>query len=164
MKIRKLSFVTSFVLFFGATALQAQTPRLMHYEGQLKDEQGQPFVGVTDLVFNIYKTANGESPIWSESHVGVQIENGNYGVLLGSKTPLKLSFFEYYLEVKTSTVTAGQPRRMIVGSGYNFRLWFLFAAYTIVWVAIFIYVLSIGRRQKKIAAELAALTRDTGSA
>ncbi len=75
-------------------------------------------------------------------------------MLLGSKNPLKLSFYEYYLDVETPAGVQGSSRKMIVGSGYNYRLWFLFAAYTVVWLAIFLYMLSIARRQRKIIADL----------
>ncbi len=38
-------------------------------------------------------------------------------------------------------------------------LYYLFAAYTAVWVAIFAYVLSIGRRTRKLERELEELRR-----
>ncbi len=80
-------------------------------------------------------------------------------MFLGSKDHLDLSFYEYYLEVDAKAPDVPARRVSIVGSGYNFRLWFLFAAYTIVWLAIFGYLLSISRRQKRIIAELENLAR-----
>lgn len=132
---------------------QAQPERLVHYEGILNTEDGEPFTGSLDLVFKIYNTPRSETPLWTETHQNVQVTDGFYEVLLGSKNPLKLSFYEYYLEVGAEGM-ANPGRTMIVGSGYNFRLWFLFAAYSIVWIAIFLFMLSISRRQKRIIAEL----------
>lgn len=147
-------------IVLSATLAQAQTPRLYHYEGELKTEDATPFNGTTNLTFNIYKTPVADKPVWSEEHHGIKVTDGSYSVLLGSKNPLKLSFYEYYIEATPESGQDSPHRVMIVGSGYNYRLWFLFAAYTIVWVAIFAYVLSIKKRQGKITAEIKALTQE----
>ena len=139
------------------TQTQAQVPRLVHYQGELMSGDGSPFSGTADLHFSIFETPTGERTLWSEVHKNVEISAGNYEVLLGSKNPLNLSFYEYYLEVDAEGEAVAASRIRIVGSGYNYRLSFLFAAYTIVWVALFIYVLSMSRRQKRITAELQAL-------
>lgn len=137
----------------------SQTARLVHYQGSLMQEDGTSFNGTSDLTFNLYSRIDSEEPIWSEEHKNVQVTDGSYDVLLGSRNPLKLSFYEYYLEVQAAGVNTESPRKMIVGSGYNYRLWFLFAAYTIVWVALFAYVISIARRQKRIIADLEMLSK-----
>lgn len=141
--------------------LQAQTARLVHYQGSIMNPEGEPFSGVCNLEFKIYKGARDAAPVWSELHKDVEVREGNYEVLLGSRTPLRLSYYEYFLEIAPSVAAEQQPRRMIVGSGYNYRLSFLFAAYTIVWLAIFLYVLSVARRQKKIATELETMLKET---
>ena len=139
--------------------LQAQLPKLVHYQGVLQNNDGTNFNGTTNLRFAIYPEPDSDSPIWSEAHNNVAVSDGNYEVLLGSQKPLKLSFYEYFLEVTGEGVDAQSPRVAIVGSGYNFRLWFLFAAYTIVWLAIFAYLLSISQRQKKIIIEMKELVQ-----
>lgn len=145
------------IVTFLYTFASAQVPRLVHYQGELNTAEGNAFSGTTDITFSIYDRPLADNPIWSEVHENVEVENGTYGVMLGSKNPLKLSFYEYYLEANAAQLEAKSDRKMIVGSGYNYRLWFLFAAYTIVWLAIFLYILSLSRRQKKIIAELQAL-------
>ena len=155
--------LTAVVLFVTTGMLLGQTPRLVHYQGTLTTNDGQPFAGTVDVEFRIYKSLRGDTPVWSEVHRNITVKDGKYEVLLGSDTPLKLSFFEYFLEMRPSGEATPPPRRMIVGSGYNYRLWFLFAAYTIVWLAIFLYVLSLARRQKKIAAEMEALVREAAA-
>ncbi len=132
----------------------AQVPRLVHYQGELENAEGELFTGTTDLQIGIYKSPRAEKPTWIEIHTNVEIQNGIYSVMLGSQNPLKLSFYEYFLEAKSPDFESGARRKMIVGSGYNYRLGFLFSAYTIVWVAIFLFMLSIFSRQKKLINEL----------
>ncbi len=149
----------SAVVGFASGLAFAQVPRLVHYQGVLKQSDGQPFDGQVDLHFNLYDRPRARVPIWSETHRNVTVTDGRYEVLLGSENPLALSFYEYVLEVRPEGFEGGARRVTIVGSGYTFRLWFLFAAYTVVWLAIFLYLLSISRRQRKIIAELEALAQ-----
>ncbi|MFQ5651878.1 MAG: CcmD family protein [bacterium] len=156
--MRKTTF---FIICFSMSSLCgslfAQPARLVHYQGVLLDQDGNRFTGTTDLHFSIYDTFRSEKQMWSETHTNVTIQDGVYDVLLGSENPLKLSFIEYYLTVKAEGFES-ESRTMIVGSGYTDRLWFLFSAYTIVWLAIFLYVLSIARRQRKIITDLELLS------
>ncbi|MCH7755488.1 CcmD family protein [candidate division KSB1 bacterium] len=140
-------------------ASQAQVPRLVHYQGTLNNSDDTSFTGTTDLKFTVFSSPKSEKPLWSEVHKNVEISDGSYEVFLGSQNPLNLSYYEYFLEVKAENVNSNSARTMIVGSGYNFRLKFLFAAYTVVWVAISVYLVSISRRQKKLIADLETLAK-----
>jgi CcmD family protein len=156
MKLRAaiLIFWMSSVL---STVVSAQVPRLVHYQGMLKNAEGEPFTGTVDLVFSIYQRPMADTPQWSETHRNMAITDGKYEVLLGGETPLNLSFYEYFLEVKSADESLKTPRVAIAGSGFNYRINFLFAAYTIVWLALFGYMISISRRQKRVIAELQAI-------
>lgn len=146
------------IICFGSSAF-AQTSRLVNYQGKLLTNDGTPFTGTTDIQFSIYKTPMSDKPVWGETHENVEVTDGNYDVLLGSANPLKLSFYKYYLEARAEDLDITTPRKEITGFGYNWRLWFLFSAYTIVWVALFAYMFSISRRQKKITADLNKLAQ-----
>lgn len=161
-QMKKSVILAIFALVF-AVPLQAQVARLVHFQGTVTDSTGNAFAGSTDLTFSIYGRLRSGQPFWSETHDNVQVTDGTYSVLLGSKNPLKLSFYEYFLEVSSDHVATGERRVMIVGSGYNFRLWFLFSAYTVVWLALFLYIFSISRRQKRIISELEILAEVKGS-
>ncbi len=132
----------------------AQVARLVHYQGVLNDSDGNALTDSVDLQFSIYHKITDTKPVWTETHKNVQVSDGSYTVLLGSEKPLKLSYYEYYLGVKKVGDEKEDGRKMIVGSGYNYRMSFLIAAYTIVWVALFFYIFMIFRKQKKIIAEL----------
>jgi CcmD family protein len=157
MKIR-LAFLIFAISVAAGSAANAQVPRLVHYQGMMKNEDGTPFSGAADLVFSIYQRPMAETPLWSETHRNVAISDGKYEVLLGGEIPLNLSFYEYFLEVKSEDGALKTPRVAIAGSGFNYRINFLFAAYTIVWLALFIYLVSISRRQKRVIEELQAIT------
>ena len=152
-----LFMVTIFLIIPFAS--QAQVPRLVHYQGTLNNSDDTSFTGTTDLKFSIFSSPKSEKPLWSEVHKNVEISDGSYEVFLGSQNPLNLSYYEYFLEVKAENVNSNSARTMIVGSGYNFRLKFLFAAYTVVWVAISVYLVSISRRQKKLIFDLETLAK-----
>ena len=157
MKKNILFLVT--LLLIIPFSIEAQVPRLVHYQGTLNNDDGTSFTGTTDLQFNIFSSLKSEKTLWSKVHKNVEISDGKYEVFLGSQHPLTLSYYEYFLEVKAENVNSNSARTMIVGSGYNFRLKFLFAAYTFVWVAISIYLFSISRRQKKLIADLETLAK-----
>ncbi len=157
--MRRIVLIIISILMFAPLALDAQVSRLVHYQGTISNDDGTAFNGTTDLQFSIFSSLKSETPLWSEVHQGVEISDGNYEVFLGSQKPLNLSYYEYFLEVKAVNVNSGNSRTMIVGSGYNFRLKFLFAAYTVVWVLISVYLYSISRRQQKLISELEALAK-----
>jgi CcmD family protein len=138
---------------------QAQVPRLVHYQGTLNNSDDTPFTGTTDLKFTVFSSLKSDKPLWSEVHKNVEISDGSYEVFLGSRNALNLSYYKYFLEVKAENVNSNSTKTMIVGSGYNFRLKFLFAAYTVVWVAISVYLFSISRRQKKLLFDLENLAK-----
>lgn len=60
----------------------ADIPGIMTYQGFLSDTSGKPVDGTIDITFSIPNTT------WTETHTGVQVKKGLFGVLLGSKTLL----------------------------------------------------------------------------
>ncbi len=161
----KSKLVSIAITLLLACVSHAQVARLVHYDGVLKDSEGTPFTGNVDVTISLYNRPAATEAAWSEEHRAVEVEDGKFSVLLGSVNPLKLSFYEYFLEVEVpgAGFEPSPKRTMIVGSGYNFRMWFLFAAYTIVWLALFLYMAFIGRRQTKLRSELQALAAEKGS-
>ncbi|MFQ5707879.1 MAG: CcmD family protein [bacterium] len=154
----KLNFLLMLLLTTTfSVSVFAQSQKLIHYQGVLENSDGAKYSGTTELQFSLFKTPNSDRAIWSETHENVEVTDGNYAVLLGSQNPLRLSFYEYYLEVKSPDIATASSRIPIAGPGYNWRLSFLFAAYTIVWIAIFLYLLSISRRQTRVISELESL-------
>lgn len=153
---RFVFFIATLVVVIILPVLsRAQVARLVHYQGVLGDSDGNAVTDSVDLQFSIYHKITDTKPVWTETHKDVYVsEDGSYDVLLGSENPLKLSWYEYYLGVKKAGDEKEYGRKMIVGSGYNYRMSFLVAAYTIVWVVLFAYMFMISKKQKRIIAEL----------
>jgi hypothetical protein len=55
---------------------------VMSYQGHLVNASNQPINGTINITFSIPGTA------WTETYTNVQVNNGLFGVILGSQTPL----------------------------------------------------------------------------
>ena len=101
-----------------------QIPRTMSYQGVLTDKQtGEPVEGTVDIIFKLFPAS--DSPqidvLWSETHSGVQLNNGIFQVNLGSITPLDLDFdSQYWLEIVPEDDPLS-PRTQLTASPYSFR-------------------------------------------
>jgi hypothetical protein len=60
----------------------ADVPGTMSYQGYLLDASGKPIEGTADMTFSIPGTA------WTETHTGMPVKQGVFGVLLGRKNSL----------------------------------------------------------------------------
>ena len=70
----------------GAEPAQASVPRLIQFNGTLKDATTHPVSGVASVTFAIYSEQDGGSPLWSETQNVLADALGHYNVLLGSAT------------------------------------------------------------------------------
>ena len=70
----------------GAEPAQASVPRLIQFNGTLKDATTHPVSGVASVTFAIYAEQDGGSPLWSETQNVLADTLGHYNVLLGSAT------------------------------------------------------------------------------
>ena len=63
----------------------AEIPELINYQGFLEDDTGNPLTGIHTLDFNVYAdSVSGATPIWTETHRDITIEDGLFNVILGS--------------------------------------------------------------------------------
>ena len=114
MKIRLLA-----VLLVTAAALAL--PLEMNYQGKITDPGGVAVDGPVDITFRIYDVSTGGTALWSESHSGVDLNNGLFDVILGGSSPLDLAFDTQYwieIEVEGEPLT---PREPLTGVPYAFR-------------------------------------------
>lgn len=70
-----------------APASQASVPRLIKFNGTLKDLAGKPLTGPVDVSFALYKDQTGGTPLWFETQTVEADRLGHYTVLLGAMTP-----------------------------------------------------------------------------
>lgn len=63
---------------------QTLVPRVSKFSGTVKDEKGQPKIGVVGITFALYKDQEGGAPLWIETQNVPVDSKGGYTVLLGS--------------------------------------------------------------------------------
>ena len=84
MFLRKY-FLISVVILLCAGNASAEFKRLINFQGKLTDEDNNVLTGSYDITFRLYRIVDAEyQQAWSEQHTGVNVQNGNYNVLLGS--------------------------------------------------------------------------------
>jgi trimeric autotransporter adhesin len=67
-------------------AVPVSVPRLVQFNGTLKDAAARPLAGVASVTFAIYAEQDGGTALWSETQNVLADPNGHYNVLLGSAT------------------------------------------------------------------------------
>lgn len=93
-------------------------------QGRLTDGSDQPLNGAFDLTFRIYSAPAGGSPLWTESHSGVPVNQGLFSVNLGSSSTLPPSVFENsprYLGISIGGGTELTPRLQLGATPYALR-------------------------------------------
>lgn len=97
------------------TAVSAQVPDLIRYQGQLADAQGVPLDGPYDLTFRLYDAAEGGAALWTEAHADVVMTEGQFSVLLGSLTSLADENWSQprWLSIQVDTDAEFSPRQQI---------------------------------------------------
>ncbi|MBS1536927.1 MAG: hypothetical protein JST20_04190, partial [Bacteroidetes bacterium] len=98
----------------------AQQPRTLSYQGILTDSQQEPMPnGTYSITFNLYSTANGGSPLWTETNQ-VQTQTGVFDVTLGQFSQINLPFDQqYWLGITLQGKPEMTPRIALVASPYS---------------------------------------------
>ncbi|HEY0701464.1 MAG TPA: hypothetical protein VGD60_01735 [Candidatus Acidoferrales bacterium] len=66
---------------------ETSVPRLVQFNGTLKDAGARPVAGVASVTFAIYAEQDGGAALWSETQNVIADTNGHYNALLGGATP-----------------------------------------------------------------------------
>ncbi|RKY11830.1 MAG: hypothetical protein DRP82_07175, partial [Planctomycetota bacterium] len=115
--------VVTVVVALTAAVAMADVPKLINFQGRLTDKQtGQRVNGTVDITFRIYDVATGGTPLWEETHTGVQVKDGLYAVVLGSVQPLNLPFDkQYWLGIEVNNDGEMTPRYQMASVPYALR-------------------------------------------
>lgn len=84
---------------------QAQVvPSLVHQEGVLIDNAGNPLVGPVTLRFQLFAAAAGGAALWTETYNAVALVEGYYSQLLGSQTAITPAIVQQarYLQISVN--------------------------------------------------------------
>jgi len=84
MKHRYIFTMILLATLAGFTAAHADAPRLVNYQGILRDDMGAYLQGAYDLTFTIYPDSlGGGLSTWQETHQDISIDDGLFNVILG---------------------------------------------------------------------------------
>ncbi len=109
-----------------ARADEGGVPLTVKFSGLLRRLDGTPQTGMNGVSFLIYKSAEGGSPLWIETHNVRPDAAGRFTVLLGNLTPggIPLEIFRLgdarWIEISGSDI-ALQPRTAIVSVPYALK-------------------------------------------
>lgn len=104
----------------------AVVPQMINYQGWLADGNGEPFTGNVKMMFRIYSSETGGTPLWSEGHDAVIVTNGGFNILLGSMSVggIPHSIFDgsiRYLGLKVENDSEMTPRTRLVSVAYSYK-------------------------------------------
>lgn len=113
-----LFFVAALVVLFGVflslnTAVFAQAPETINYQGKLLDNTSAPVSdGSYSITFNLYNTASGGSTLWTETGA-ISVQSGLFSVQLGATTSLSTVDFNQQLYLGINVESDGEmtPRK-----------------------------------------------------
>ena len=111
--------IACFVSFQPA---QAAVPKLMTYQGLLKNGSGSFLTGNYSMTFRIYSASAGGTSLWTETQPSVSASSGKFSVQLGSVTALNLDFnADYWLSIQVGADSEMSPRVRLTSMGYGVR-------------------------------------------
>ncbi len=121
------------VVCLALMAMGASVPQIINYQGSLMDKSvpPKPVTGTVNMTFNVYSSATGSNPIWSEAWSStatpanpVIVNTGGFNVMLGSLSPFPDTFFaqhqKTFLGIKIGTDSEMLPRQQFASVGYSF--------------------------------------------
>ncbi len=119
---RALLFVFTLSFLLMPTIAHAAVPKLLTYQGVLKDGSGNYLTGTYSMVFRLYSASSGGTALWTETQSSVPTSSGKFTVQLGSVTTLNLDFnTNYWLSIKVGSDAEMSPRVRLTSSGYSIR-------------------------------------------
>ncbi len=118
-----MKFTGLFLLLFSLTlTLQAQVPSAINFQGNLTDPgTGNAIAdGAYDMDFSLFDANIDGVQLWSESQLGVSVQNGIFNVILGSVNQLDPAVFNQpvWLEITINAETLG-PRIELASTAYS---------------------------------------------
>jgi len=122
LQLRVFGMAILLLLAAGSWGAAAQVPQKLNYQGFLTNSTSQPLdvpAGVP-MTFALFDVLTSGAALYSESQ-SVAVNKGVFNVVIGSVTPLTLSFdVPYFLEVTVNGETL-TPRQPLASSAYALR-------------------------------------------
>lgn len=97
----------------------ADPPRMLNYQGFLKDATDAPVNGPVTLTLRLYDVSSGGPALYTEVQPGISVGNGIFNVVIGAVTPLSLKFDKpYWLGITINADVELAPRQPLSASPY----------------------------------------------
>ncbi len=110
-----------FAALFCCAAAHAQPPNLVHYQGRLLDNAGDPVNGTVDMAVRLYTQETGGSQIWGQTLASVAVSDGVYQFYFGDASfPDALTNAACWLELEVAGEVHG-PRKRLISAPYALR-------------------------------------------
>ncbi|MEN8163334.1 MAG: hypothetical protein ABFS37_04330, partial [Acidobacteriota bacterium] len=114
MKTTKMTILISLVILLLCGIPTISMANELIFEGTLNDAEGRPVAdGSHFFDFTIFTAPAGGTTLWAESHDNVNIEQGHYSIILGSRTALDLPAGTYWVQTTVDGEVL-QPRSKIL--------------------------------------------------
>ncbi|MFZ4860503.1 MAG: hypothetical protein ACOYL3_29440, partial [Desulfuromonadaceae bacterium] len=121
MRILLTTILISLLAVVGTPAFAAP-PFTITYQGYLAKASGAPVTTPVAMTFALYDAPEGGTAFWGEHQSSVIVDNGVYSVLMGSVTPIIVSFNKtYYLGVAIGSDPEMTPRQELSSVPSAFR-------------------------------------------
>ena len=110
-----------------AASPQAVVPRLMKFNGVLRDVTGKPVTGPVDVTFALYSSEAGGNPLWFETQSVEPDEQGRYTALIGvmHSEGLPMDLFTTgearWLGVQVANEVEQKPRVLLLSVPYALK-------------------------------------------
>jgi hypothetical protein len=84
-------------------------PGLLNYQGYLTDSSGAPLDGSYAIKFAIYDAPTAGNELWSETQLGVEVNDGQLSALLGESVPISSTLFATYPDTFIGVTVGSDP-------------------------------------------------------
>ena len=135
MRVRKFSIggtVLLFCLAFIPGTVNADVPRILHYQGTLSDAAGAAVHCLNDgscddtysMIFRLYAEADGGDVLFEQIESNVEISHGLFEVTLGARTPITLDVVAgvgLFLGVTINDGSELMPRLRVASSAFALK-------------------------------------------
>ncbi len=108
-----------------ASVPAADVPELINYQGILTDSGGSPLDGTYNLTFKVYPDSGVSAvALWTEQHIGVDVDEGLFNVILGANSPITAGLFsdpERWMGITVDVDPEMYPRMRITSVPWALR-------------------------------------------
>src|SRR4030067_748698 len=123
--MKLLKAVTSGVVLLLMVTAWGDIPKLINFQGILKDTGGSPLANDTvAVVFTIYDDPSAGNVKWTETDTVITNGDGLFSILLGAVTPIADTAFtgaSRWLGMKVESDAEMTPRQQLVSMPYSYE-------------------------------------------